>query len=77
VNSFQFTRSARLILALHRNAKYAYLCATSSCPSLHRGSDAARCHIYFCVGPLKSMIIPASRFAGLRMGQLRKTPHRG
>ncbi len=28
VNSFQFTRSARLLLALHRNAKYAYLGAT-------------------------------------------------
>jgi|GEM_PF-3791482 len=30
VNSFQFTRSARLVLALQRNAKDAYLCATHS-----------------------------------------------
>jgi len=43
VNSFQFTRSARLVLALQRNANCAYLCATCSLQSsLPTGSRGAR-----------------------------------
>ncbi|MGD0130066.1 MAG: hypothetical protein ABSF46_32505, partial [Terriglobia bacterium] len=39
VNSFQFTRSARLVLALQRNANGTHLCATRLLVALHFSLD--------------------------------------
>ncbi len=62
VNSFQFTRSARLLLALQRNAKNAYLCATPLMNTANSLSDqygpVDELSIYSHSGNLNGPIFP-------------------